>query len=426
VIAERALCALLTELIYTFLPIGNRSTSWVQFVGSWVALALVWDFYFFLTHRAFHLNKTLYRLFHKTHHTYKDPNCFTAYYVSYCSHLITEQLFIFGAALVCPSDVLIGYLYYGTVGTYLNHSGYELTAIKLPFIGLSIGNLMPTVPGLGQDAAHHDLHHEKFFNNYALSYTHLDALGGYLVPGRVPGQQPPKKKPAAAAEYDGTPTAAGTSAEEPPPGFASANATANAAASAAAAVRHAAASSAPERPSTPPLSSEAPDAARPVASFTALKDSTTADVELMTARYNEENGKNLVNRVLGMLKDQDRPELVLGTQVTLYEHGLQTATRALRDGASEDYVVGALLHDIGEMHCPSNHGEVPASILRPFLEPEVSWVLEQHEVFQMYYYAHKVGPEEDRHRRDMLKVGRCRLTPPRFCIILYPVHTKGC
>jgi len=56
--------------------------------------------------------------------------------------------------------------------------------------------------------------------------------------------------------------------------------------------------------------------------------------------------------------------------VTLYEHGLQTATRALRDGASEDYVVGALLHDIGEMHCPSNHGEVPVSILRPFLEPE--------------------------------------------------------
>ena len=56
--------------------------------------------------------------------------------------------------------------------------------------------------------------------------------------------------------------------------------------------------------------------------------------------------------------------------MTLYEHGLQTATRALRDGASEDYVVGALLHDIGEMHCPSNHGEVPVSILRPFLEPE--------------------------------------------------------
>lgn len=158
---------------------------------SWAALALAWDGYFFVVHRAFHLNKHLYRLFHKTHHTYKvgatawqqlcvvpssslivlsvfvlfilkhlstlaccqhfsryllvcrlyiqDPNCFTAYYVSYCSHLITEQAFVIAAALICPSDVLIHYLYYGTIGTYLNHSGYELTQVKLPFVGLSIG-----------------------------------------------------------------------------------------------------------------------------------------------------------------------------------------------------------------------------------------------------------------------------------------------
>ena len=77
---------------------------------------------------------------------------------------------------------------------------------------------------------------------------------------------------------------------------------------------------APERPSTPPP----PAAMRPVASFTALKDCTAADVQLLAQRYNEENGKNLVKRVLGMLRDQDVPELMLGTRVTLYEHGLQT------------------------------------------------------------------------------------------------------
>ena len=136
-IAERALCALLTELIYTYLPVGKASTTWTQYVVSWVGLALAWDFYFFVAHRAFHLNKRLYVLFHKTHHTYKDPNCFTAYYVSYCSHLITEQLFVMAAALVCPGDVLIHYLYYGGVSDDVGERrerGESYTSDDLPVL----------------------------------------------------------------------------------------------------------------------------------------------------------------------------------------------------------------------------------------------------------------------------------------------------
>ena len=37
-----------------------------------------------------------------------------------------------------------------------------------------------------------------------------------------------------------------------------------------------------------------------------------------------------------------------GYPVDRYEHSLQTATRALRDGADEEMVVCALLHDIGD------------------------------------------------------------------------------
>ena len=216
------------------------------------------------------------------------------------------------------------------------------------------------------EAGHHDLHHEKFLNNYALSFTWLDRLGGYLVPGRVPGEQLPSKIKGSSTSKN-------------------------------------AASASTSTKSARSVTVDACGTPVQVASFTQLKDCTAADVELLAEKYNEENAKNLVNRVLGMLTDQDKPELMLGAKITLYEHGLQTATRAFYDGASEDYVVGALLHDIGEMHCPSNHGEVPVSMLRPFLEPEVSWVLEKHEVFQMYYYAHKTGSELDRHRRDVFK-----------------------
>eukprot|EP00740_Mantoniella_antarctica_P020564 CAMPEP_0198684340 /NCGR_PEP_ID=MMETSP1468-20131203/12040_1 /TAXON_ID=1461545 /ORGANISM="Mantoniella sp, Strain CCMP1436" /LENGTH=568 /DNA_ID=CAMNT_0044429063 /DNA_START=307 /DNA_END=2013 /DNA_ORIENTATION=+ len=364
-IAERSIWAISTTLIYAFLPCGTVSPSWLHYIGNWFALALTWDLYFYLVHGAFHLNKSLYRFFHKTHHTYKDPNCFSAYYVSYCSHLVTEQLFLLAASLVVPSDVLVHTLYFGTVATHLTHSGYELTSVKLPFINVAIGTFMPTLPGFGQSAAHHDIHHEKFFNNYALNFTLFDKVLGTEQKGRVPGVQEPRKPSPAAAAV--------AVAAAPAPDLA---------------------------PVKAGRGMARVDSAMDIASFTELKHATPAEVQLLADKYQEELDANLLTRVLNMLKDQDKPELMLGTQVTLYEHGLQTATRAHRDGASEEMVVASLLHDVGEMHCPSNHGEIAASILRPFVSPETSWVLEQHEVFQMYYYAHKTGAEDDRHRRE--------------------------
>src|ERR1700733_14832370 len=54
-----------------------------------------------------------------------------------------------------------------------------------------------------------------------------------------------------------------------------------------------------------------------------------------------------------------------GYQVDRYQHSLQAATRAHRDGASEELVVAALLHDIGDLLALFNHGEFAAAILRP-------------------------------------------------------------
>ena len=42
----------------------------------------------------------------------------------------------------------------------------------------------------------------------------------------------------------------------------------------------------------------------------------------------------------------------------MYEHSVQTATRALRDGADAETVVCALMHDVGEVLAPPCHGEV--------------------------------------------------------------------
>ena len=85
-----------------------------------------------------------------------------------------------------------------------------------------------------------------------------------------------------------------------------------------------------------------------------------------------------------------------GYQVTRLEHSLQTATRARRSGADIDWVVAALLHDIGDQLAPFNHSEYAASVLRPYVREEVVWVVEHHGVFQSYYYAHHLGGDRDR------------------------------
>jgi predicted HD phosphohydrolase len=64
-------------------------------------------------------------------------------------------------------------------------------------------------------------------------------------------------------------------------------------------------------------------------------------------------------------------------------------------------VVAALIHDVGDDLAPYNHSEVAAGILRPYVRAEVTWIVEQHGLFQSYYYAHHNGGDRngrERHR----------------------------
>jgi predicted HD phosphohydrolase len=90
-----------------------------------------------------------------------------------------------------------------------------------------------------------------------------------------------------------------------------------------------------------------------------------------------------------------------GYQVTRREHSLQSASRARRDRRDDQYVVAALLHDIGDELAPYTHGEMVAAILRPFVREELCWVIEHHGLFQTYYYTHHSGGDRyarERHR----------------------------
>jgi predicted HD phosphohydrolase len=84
-----------------------------------------------------------------------------------------------------------------------------------------------------------------------------------------------------------------------------------------------------------------------------------------------------------------------GFAVDRLEHSLQTATRAHQAGHDEEYVVCALLHDIGDILLPASHAELGAAILKPYISERNFWMLENHGVFQGYYFFHHLGLDRD-------------------------------
>ncbi len=124
--------------------------------------------------------------------------------------------------------------------------------------------------------------------------------------------------------------------------------------------------------------------------FTAMKDGDKEDYDFLT-EHEVEYAKGTADRLLKALVTLD--ESLSGYQVTRLEHSLQAATRAWRDGADMDWVVSALLHDVGDIFAPYNHDEYAAAILKPFVRAQCTWVVEKHGDFQMLYYGEHVGAD---------------------------------
>src|SRR5262245_22990055 len=92
-------------------------------------------------------------------------------------------------------------------------------------------------------------------------------------------------------------------------------------------------------------------------------------------------------------------EQVDGFAIDQLQHGLQTATRALRAGASEELVVAALCHDIGKVISVENHPAIAAEILRPYVSAETYEIVRTHQDFQGRHYYALIGLDPDARRR---------------------------
>lgn len=126
-------------------------------------------------------------------------------------------------------------------------------------------------------------------------------------------------------------------------------------------------------------------------SFTAMEHGTQADYDLLD-EFHSEDANAYADCILDWMRamDGDSPY-----QVSRLDHCLQAATRAQRDGADDETIVCALLHDIGDVLAPANHSQVAAALLQPYVSEKNHWIIKHHGIFQGYYYFHFCGHDRD-------------------------------
>ena len=134
------------------------------------------------------------------------------------------------------------------------------------------------------------------------------------------------------------------------------------------------------------------------AKFREMLEGTKEDWDII-AEHSKGFNKGLAKRVLDHLRLLDGD--YGGFPVDRLTHSLQTATRAHRDGRDEEYVVCALLHDIGDTLGSYTRPDVAAAILKPFVSEQNHWMVANHGMFQGYYFFHHLGLDRD--MRDQFK-----------------------
>jgi len=149
-----------------------------------------------------------------------------------------------------------------------------------------------------------------------------------------------------------------------------------------------------------------------VARFTRMEDGTKADYELLE-RIQRPFEQALADRVLEHLGQLGNS--YGGMLVDRLTHSLQSATRAQRDGRDDEYVVCALLHDVGDLLATYNHADLAAAILKPFVSERNLWIVQHHAIFQGYYFWHHVGA--NRNARDRYRDHPYYADTAEFCAL---------
>ena len=149
----------------------------------------------------------------------------------------------------------------------------------------------------------------------------------------------------------------------------------------------------------------------PATAFTRMDDASPEQLATIISQAQIHLTDKLVDTMVSLLDTLKGP--TLGYAVDRYEHSLQTASRAHREGARTDLVVAALLHDVGDTISPANHSALAGAIVSPYLDEEATWVVRHHGVFQGYHYWDRIGL--DRNAREVYRSSPYFDAAAHFC-----------
>ena len=150
-----------------------------------------------------------------------------------------------------------------------------------------------------------------------------------------------------------------------------------------------------------------------VPTWTKFSEASKADLDAIEAEESQSAGlipKRLLEYLHG-IEGVKMDTMPLGA----VDHCRQTATRAFRDGRDEEYVVCALLHDIGEALATFNHGDFAAALLKPYVSAENHWMVKHHPLFQGHYFFEHLGLDPD--ARDRYRDHPCYRRTVEFCAL---------
>jgi len=130
--------------------------------------------------------------------------------------------------------------------------------------------------------------------------------------------------------------------------------------------------------------------------FTRMDQGSVEDWMLIGNAISERQAgmPKVVKAMLAKLEEQ-----VDGFAVNQLEHSLQTATRAVRAGASEELIVASLCHDIGKAISPANHAGISAEILKPYVSRDTYEIIRTHQDFQGRHYYAFLGKDPESRRQ---------------------------
>ncbi len=122
--------------------------------------------------------------------------------------------------------------------------------------------------------------------------------------------------------------------------------------------------------------------------FTRMQDGTAEDWAIIGAAHKEHFTKTPAH-LMDMLRSLE--SVTVGFACDQLQHSLMTGTLARRDGAGDEEVAIALLHDIGKAVNIPNHGAIGAELMRPYVSEDAYHAIYNHQRFQGKYYYEFAG-----------------------------------